>query len=144
MVPQNLVFVRRTVSTWPFKKVKLQTPVERLVCSLPLPHGWQSSGQKTNEPQLEAALIRLTENWDAARFEKKMQAVLERFPLLRASVSPERKALAIRENQKIHWRLLDQSELLEQVLHKGWNSDITAMIRINPAQNHLWEALVAV
>ncbi len=144
MVPQNLVFVRRTVSTWPFKKVKLQTPVERLVCSLPLPHGWQSSGQKTNEPQLEAALIRLTENWDAARFEKKMQAVLELFPLLRASVSPERKALAIRENQKIHWRLLDQPELLEQVLHKGWNSEITGMIRINPSQNLLWEALVAV
>jgi amino acid adenylation domain-containing protein len=144
MVSMNLVFVRRTVSTWPFKKVKLQIPVERLVCSVPMPRGWQGTGQKTNEPRLEAALIRLTENWDAARFEKKMQAVLELFPLLRASLSPERKALAIRENQRIHWRLLDQPELLEQALHKGWTSDINAMIRINPAQNQLWEAIVAV
>jgi amino acid adenylation domain-containing protein len=93
---------------------------------------------------LEAALIRMTENWDAARFEKKMQAVLELFPLLRASLSPEGKALAIRETQKVHWRLLDQADLLEQVLHKGWNAEINALIRIDSTRNQLWEALVAV
>jgi amino acid adenylation domain-containing protein len=86
----------------------------------------------------------MTENWDAARFEKKIQAVLELFPLLRASISPERKALAIREHQKIHWRLLDQPDLLEQVLHKGWNAEIQALARIDVAQGQLWEALVAV
>ncbi|WP_218109976.1 non-ribosomal peptide synthetase [Oligoflexus tunisiensis] len=118
--------------------------MQRLVCSVPLPRGWQGNWQNTNEPPLEAALIRITETWDAARFEKKMQAVTELFPLLRASLSPQHKAISIRENQKINWRLLDQSELLEQVLHKGWNSEINALLRMNPTQNQLWEALVAV
>jgi amino acid adenylation domain-containing protein len=58
-------------------------------------------------------------------------------------LSPEGKALAIRETQKIHWRLLDKADLLEQVLHKGWNADMNELIRIDRARNQLWEALVA-
>jgi len=144
MASSNLVFVRQTVSTWPFKKVKLQTPVERLVCSVPLPRGWQGDWQHTSEPRLEAALIRITENWDAARFEKKMKAVSELFPLLRASLSPGKNAIAIREGHTIHWRLLDDPEILQQVLHKGWTAEINSSLQLNPAQNQLWEALVAV
>jgi hypothetical protein len=144
MASSNLVFVRQTVSTWPFKKVKIQTPLERLVCSVPLPRSWQGDWPHGSEPRLEAALIRITETWDAARFEKKMQAVSELFPLLRASLSPAKNAIAIRESPSIHWRLLDDPDILQNVLLHGWTADFKSILQLNPAHNQLWQALVAV
>ncbi len=132
------------MSTWPFKKVNLKKPLDRLVSSVPLPPHWQGASPESERFKVEAALIRIPARWDAIRFEKKLLSVVEMFPLLRASLSPSSGALAIHEMPKLCWRKLDQVEILQQIVNKGWSPEFNHILQLNRSTNQLWEALIAV
>ncbi len=132
------------MSTLPFQKVKFPHSLKHLLCSVPTPKVWHKSQQDPQGMRVEAALIRIASPWDPARFDKKMQTVVEQFPLLRASLSPSQQAIAIHEGHAIRWRLLESPEFMHQVLHKGWTNEIQSMLNLSLENNQLWEALVAV